>query len=161
MINGPKMGLRCGTQRAAELRARGSIGPRRLGYASCGWIRGPTGPGLFLRMRIVWRGQFCTVGCLQTLDLAENRTCVRCRSHKMWTGVCVLFKRRVAIKKRFSNAGPLPRPIAPHPWVSHRPEGTPGQLYRGYQANWPVCASVPFDLPALYVRSLGPPKVGQ
>ena len=60
VINGPKMGLRCGTQRAAELRARGSIGPQRSGYASCGWIRGPRGPGLFLRMRIVWRGRFCT-----------------------------------------------------------------------------------------------------
>ena len=43
--------------------------------------------------------------------------------------------------------------------MSHRPEGPPSQLWRGYQVAWPVCASVPFDLPALYVRSLGPPKL--
>ena len=60
VINGPKMGLRCGTRRAAELRARGCIGPRRSGYAPCGWIRGSSGLGLFLRMRIVWCGRFCT-----------------------------------------------------------------------------------------------------
>ena len=59
----------------------------------------------------------------------------------------------------FSNAGPPPGPITPHPRMSHRPEGPPSQLWRGYQVAWPVCASVPFDLPALYVRSLGPPKL--
>ena len=84
VINGPKMGLRCGTQRAAELRARGSIGPQRSGYASCGWIRGPRGPGLFLRMHIVWRGRFCTkIGVFNRGYVGNDRAYPPCRSPEL------------------------------------------------------------------------------
>ena len=82
--NGPKMGLRCGTQWAAELRARSSIGLRSSGNAPCGWTRGPTGPRLFLRMRIVWHGRFGTkIGVFNRGYVGNDRTYPPCRSPEL------------------------------------------------------------------------------
>ena len=50
-------------------------------------------------------------------------------------------------------------PRTPHPRTSGWPEGPPGQLLRGYQADSPACVSAAFDFPVLFVRSLGPPKL--
>ena len=84
VINGPKMRLRRGTRPAAELRVRGCIGPLRSGYAPCGWIRGPSGLGRFLRMRIVWCSRVCTkIGAFNRGYVGNDRAYPPCRSPEL------------------------------------------------------------------------------
>ena len=61
--------------------------------------------------------------------------------------------------KVFSTPGSAAHAL--HPTSTHLASagGSPGQLFWGYQAHWPVCASASFDFPVLYVRSLGPPNL--